>query len=147
MRKNRKWRGGNMPKMLGTYHTYNFKDKDPLIDYIRTVIFEYGKSIKAISDESGVGATTIANWLYGDTKRPQAAPLNAVLRACHYKLHITKMDAPELVYPTAFQPKPVKPRAFKPTAYKPTSIKPGDDKPVPKWKTYKNERRAKRKAK
>lgn len=113
-----------MPKMFGTYHTYNFTEKDPLIDYIRTVINEYGKSIKQIADESGVGASTISNWIYGDTKRPQAAPLNAVLRACHYKLHIAKLDAPEFIYPTAYQPKPVKPKAYKPTAYKPTSLKP-----------------------
>lgn len=109
-----------MPKMLGTYHSYNFIDKDPIIDYIRTVINEYGKTLKALSEESGVSATTISNWLYGDTKRPQAAPLNAVLRACNYKLNITKLDVPELIYPTAYQPKPDKP----PKPYKPTSIKP-----------------------
>jgi transcriptional regulator with XRE-family HTH domain len=94
---------------MAIYKSYQFVDKDPIIDYLRTVIADYDKSLKQLSLDSGVNQQTIMKWLYGETKRPQAASLNAVLRSCFYKLSITKLDAPDIIYPTAYQPQANKP--------------------------------------
>jgi transcriptional regulator with XRE-family HTH domain len=91
------------------YNNYLFTDKDPIIDYVRTAIRDYGKSIKELSIESGVNQYTIAKWLYGDTKRPQAASLNAVLRSCFYKLSVVKLSAPEVIHPTTYKPTSIDP--------------------------------------
>ena len=87
-----------------TYKSYNFTDKDPIIDYIRTIINDSKMSLKRISDESGVSDNTIRMWLYGETKRPQAASINAVLMAIGYKLNISGVNTPMLIIPTPFQP-------------------------------------------
>ena len=92
-----------------TYKSYNFVDKDPIIDYIRTVFQESHKSIKAVADDSGVTATTISNMLYGKTRRPQAATMNAILRALNYKLNISSLEAPMIIIPTAIEPVAVEP--------------------------------------
>ena len=87
-----------------TYKSYSFIDKDPIIDYIRTIVNDSKMSLKRISDESGVSDNTIRMWLYGETKRPQAASINAVLMAIGYKLNISVINTPMLIIPTPFQP-------------------------------------------
>ena len=69
-----------------TYKSYSFVDKDPIIDEIRTIVGASGASYKWIEDESGVTQTTLYAWFGGKTKKPQAATINAVLRALGYKL-------------------------------------------------------------
>lgn len=86
-----------------TYKSYNFIDKDPMIDIIRTVIFESKWSITFISNESGVSKNTINNWLYGETKRPTAAAMNAVLRVLGYKLDVVQYYQLSIVKPTPFK--------------------------------------------
>jgi transcriptional regulator with XRE-family HTH domain len=83
-----------------TYKSYNFVDKDPMIDQVRTVIMDTHLTYKAIADLSGVHEGTIRNWLDGAVRRPQAATFNAVLRACGYKLSIIPIAAAEEVAPT-----------------------------------------------
>lgn len=72
-----------------TYKSYSFTDKDPIIDQIRTIYSDSDLTYKQLSFTSGVSTTTIHNWFDGSTKRPQAASINAVLRAMGYKLSIT----------------------------------------------------------
>ena len=69
-----------------TYKSYNFVDKDPIIDEIRTVFEASGATYRWVQENSGVNKNTLANWFGGSTKRPQAASINAVLRALGYKL-------------------------------------------------------------
>jgi transcriptional regulator with XRE-family HTH domain len=83
-----------------TYKSYNFTDKDPMIDQVRTIIQDSHMTYKAISEASSVTTTTISNWLDGKTKKPQAATFNAVLRACGYKLSIRPIAEAELIGPT-----------------------------------------------
>lgn len=83
-----------------TYKSYNFVDKDPMIDQVRTIITDSTMTYKAIAEASGVTENTIRNWLDGATKRPQAATFNAVLRVCGYKLTIRQMAEAEMVAPT-----------------------------------------------
>jgi hypothetical protein len=73
-----------------TYKSYNFVDKDPMIDEIRTIVEKSGASYKWVNGESGVSTQTITKWFDGSTKRPQAATMNAVLRSLGYKLGVVE---------------------------------------------------------
>ena len=84
--------------------SYSFHEKDPLIDYVRTAIQDSGKSLKQISDESHVGIATIYKWIYGQTKKPQAGTLQAVLLVCGYELVIAKSGTKSVIAPTKFTP-------------------------------------------
>lgn len=87
--------------MVGhTYKSYVFVDKDPLIDYIRTIINESGETLTKISNDSGVNVHTISKWLYGETKQPRAASVNAVLRVLGYKLEVTIVSYQSTIKPT-----------------------------------------------
>jgi len=82
-----------------TYKSYSFHDKDPIIDQIRTIYHESGTNYKWIRDNSGVSTTTLSKWFSGDTKRPQAATINAVLRALGYELGIVEFGQKVLMLP------------------------------------------------
>lgn len=68
-------------RTLKVYKSYNFIDKDPIIDYTRTKVFANGGPSK-VARESGVTYTTLRGWFKGQTKRPQFATVAAVLIAC-----------------------------------------------------------------
>ena len=63
------------------YRTYNFIDKDPVIDYARTRVFANGGPSK-VSIASNVSSTTLYGWFKGRTRRPQFSTIAAVLLAC-----------------------------------------------------------------
>lgn len=73
-----------MPKKstLKLYRSYNFIDKDPVIDLVRTVVDDSKMSYTRLNVESGVSVGTIRNWFFGQTKRPQFATIAAIVRAC-----------------------------------------------------------------
>ena len=75
-----------------TYKSYNFVDKDPMIDEIRTIVEQSGATYKWVHEESGVSATTISKWFDGSTRRPQAATMNAVLRSLGFKLGVVEFQ-------------------------------------------------------
>jgi hypothetical protein len=77
-----------------TYKSYNFVDKDPIIDEVRTVFQESGVNYAWLQEQSGVTIATLHNWFDGETKRPQAATINAVLRALGYKLGVVPHSVP-----------------------------------------------------
>jgi len=72
------------------YKTYSFVDKDPIIDKVRTAVKDAGMTRGEISRTSGVSTSCMRNWFEGDTKRPQFASVNAVLRAMDFELQIRK---------------------------------------------------------
>jgi DNA-binding phage protein len=76
-----------------TYKSYSFVDKDPIIDEVRTVFRAAGVTKQWVADESGVTAQTLHNWFEGATRRPQAATVNAVLRALGKRLGIVDLEA------------------------------------------------------
>jgi len=73
-----------------TYKSYNFIDKDPMIDEIRSIVERSGASYKWVNSESGVSTQTLTKWFDGSTRRPQAATMNAVLRSLGYKLGVVE---------------------------------------------------------
>lgn len=62
------------------YATYAFRDKDPVIDYLRTAKAKAGVSTSKVAKDSGVSPATLANWFGGTTRRPQFATVVAAAR-------------------------------------------------------------------
>lgn len=75
---------------LKLYSSYNFVDKDPVIDKMRTMVKREGLRYGEISALSGVSASTMTNWFDGKTRRPQYATVMAVIRALGYRQVFTK---------------------------------------------------------
>jgi len=77
---------------LHIYRTYNFVDKDPAIDKIRTIVKDEGlmKRLSIVHELSGVATTTLQNWFDGETKSPQNRTLAAVASALGYELQYQK---------------------------------------------------------
>lgn len=67
---------------LKLYKSYNFVDKDPVIDLVRTTVEDSKLSYQKIHEDSGVSVTTLRNWFYKKTRRPQFCTVAAVVRAC-----------------------------------------------------------------
>jgi len=72
-------------KGLSLYKSYSFRDKDPVIDEVRTLIQAEEFSYKDIHEASGVSVSTLYNWFEGTTKKPQYATVMAVVYALGYK--------------------------------------------------------------
>lgn len=89
-----------------TYKSYNFVDKDPIIDEIRTIYEDSGANYHWIHENSNVSTTTLNNWFSGKTKTPRAATVNAVLRCLGYKLGVVEMGQRVIINPPLDQPKP-----------------------------------------
>lgn len=75
------------------YKSYMFKDKDPAIDELRTVIQRaHGgvnklnhKALASIEKDGGPTVSCMRAWFFGDTKRPTNATLEAAGRALGYR--------------------------------------------------------------
>lgn len=78
--------------ILKPYKTYMFRNKDPIIDKVRTAVEDSGTSHRKISQDSGVSTSAMNGWFYGATRRPQFATVNAVLRSIGYDLKITRRN-------------------------------------------------------
>jgi hypothetical protein len=86
-----------MPKIKGNgggmkmYKAYTFRDKDPAIDELRTMVEDhFGKrvnhtSLRKIAEEGGPTASCMVGWFFGTTKRPQSATLEAAGRAMGFQ--------------------------------------------------------------
>jgi hypothetical protein len=70
------------------YKSYNFIDKDPVIDTLRNMIDGSKKSYGKIHAESDVSITTLRGWFHGKTKRPQFATVAAVVRSLGYEVKV-----------------------------------------------------------
>jgi hypothetical protein len=75
-----------------TYKSYNFIDKDPMIDEIRTIVENSGATYRWVHENSNVATATLSAWFDGKTRRPQAATMNAVLRSLGFKLGVVEYE-------------------------------------------------------
>lgn len=73
------------------YKSYNFTDKDPVIDVLRTAVADVGLSYEEIEELSDVKASTLKGWFHGKTKRPQHATIMAVTRAIGYDWRLVRV--------------------------------------------------------
>jgi hypothetical protein len=72
-------------RTLRVYDTYNFIDKDPVIDEMRTRWQDSGHTQKWVASVSGLAPATISNWFGGRTRRPQVAACSAFMGALGYE--------------------------------------------------------------
>lgn len=79
------------------YRSYMFRDKDPVIDVVRTAVQDSGASYTDVSLRSGVSAGTLTNWFHGATQRPQFASVQAVLRSLGKTLVVQDMETSNVV--------------------------------------------------
>lgn len=79
------------------YKSYLFKEKDPVIDAMRTAVEDSKESYSEISDASGVSASTMYNWFHGNVRRPQFATTTAVVLALGKKGIMFKGGKPTLI--------------------------------------------------
>jgi len=78
---------------LKLYKAYNFRNKDPVIDELRTIIQDtYGtgnkataKAMSVVVAAGGPSETAMRGWFYGKTRRPQSASIEACGRALGMK--------------------------------------------------------------
>jgi DNA-binding phage protein len=76
--------------VLKLYTSYNFTDKDPVIDKMRNMVKREGLKYGQLSKMSGVSSTTMHNWFEGKTKRPQYATVMAVVMSMGYRVNYVK---------------------------------------------------------
>ena len=73
-----------------TYGSYRFRNKDLVIDELRTLIEENdgarvtGKRLAKIERDGGPSASAMRGWFFGKTRRPQSASIEAAGRAIGY---------------------------------------------------------------
>ena len=79
-----------MEELFVCNKSYMFKNKDPVLDIIRTAVQDSGSSYQEIRDKSGVSTATLGHWFKGKTRRPQFATVNAVARALGQEFRLTK---------------------------------------------------------
>jgi hypothetical protein len=77
-------------RTLITYRSYNFIDKDPVIDRVKTILNDEGVTHADIHRMSGVNPGTLTNWFKGPTKRPQYASIAAVVRSVGYDFQLVR---------------------------------------------------------
>jgi transcriptional regulator with XRE-family HTH domain len=71
---------------LKLYKSYNFTDKDPIIDKMSVIC--KGTAYRDIEARSGVSTSTLYNWFHGKTQRPQFATVAAVARCLGYDVRL-----------------------------------------------------------
>lgn len=79
-------RKGKLHRTVSVYGSYTFKDKDPVIDEMRTLVADtHGdvswRTLKQIEDDGGPSTSCMANWFFKETKRPTNAAVEAAGRA------------------------------------------------------------------
>lgn len=82
---------GHNRGVLRLYRSYNYVDKDPAIDKLRTVVKDEKCSEKNLAILSGVSSTTIDNWFNGKTRRPQHTTLAAAAAALGYDWNLSQI--------------------------------------------------------
>jgi len=67
------------------YNTYSFREKDPIIDVLRTMKQSTEMKDSELANLSNVSVSTIRNWFGGRTRRPQFATVAAAAVAMGYE--------------------------------------------------------------
>jgi hypothetical protein len=86
-----------MSRKPALYKAYLFKDKDPVIDELRTLVqTTYGKlnasALQKIKDAGGPSIGAMNGWFFGGIKRPQNPTIEAAGRAMGYRRKWVKTD-------------------------------------------------------
>lgn len=80
-----------LPSFTRGYRSYNFRDKDPIIDLVEKIFVDEGVKLSQVERDGGPKAATMKNWFAGKTHKPQFASVNAALRTIGYELVPSKI--------------------------------------------------------
>jgi hypothetical protein len=85
-------------KIHREYRTYRYRDKNPVIDKIRTIVQDEGlfKRLGVVHELSGVATSTLDNWFHGETRNPQHHTVAAVVTAMGYEETFQRVKTIEL---------------------------------------------------
>jgi hypothetical protein len=83
------WRADMARGALNLAKSYNFVEKKPVIDEMRTLIDH--ASYRAVSKETNVSTTTLRNWFSGKTISPRTITVNKVLARYGKRLGIVDL--------------------------------------------------------
>jgi hypothetical protein len=79
------------------YKSYVFKDKDPVIDQLRTLAEDFfrekvtPKNLRTIETGGGPKVGTMKQWFFGRTKRPTNATIEAAGRSIGFERKWSKL--------------------------------------------------------
>lgn len=82
---------------LRLYKSYVFRNKDPVIDELRTIIQDHfnghlnNDALRHIQEAGGPTVGAMRGWFFGKTQRPQSPTIEAAGRAIGYRRTWTKM--------------------------------------------------------
>jgi len=68
--------------------TYNFIDKDPVLDAAKTIMQRSGKSFKEIHEAGGATPGTMNRWWNGNARTCRFDSLMATIRACEGDIYM-----------------------------------------------------------
>jgi hypothetical protein len=81
---------------ITAYRCYNYTNKNPVIDKVRTVLQDEGMYAKKqrhiLHQLSGVNVSTFEGWFEGDTKNPRHETIMATLAALGYEEKFVKSE-------------------------------------------------------
>jgi hypothetical protein len=81
-------KNGKMPPI---YQSYVFKDKDPVIGELRSLLEDrfkrvlVGKDLRHVSSHGGPSVGAMRSWFWGKTRRPTNATIEAAGRSVGYE--------------------------------------------------------------
>jgi transcriptional regulator with XRE-family HTH domain len=67
--------------MSRTIGSYQWIDKDPILDFFKSARETSGMSFEEIAEHSGVSKQTLRNWDFGSTRKPQRLTMRAAMEA------------------------------------------------------------------
>jgi hypothetical protein len=83
-----------MARFVMKYRTYNFVNKNPVIDKVRTILQDEGlynkKKRRMLHQLTGVSTSTYDGWFEGDVKNPQHITIAATVTALGYEEQFVK---------------------------------------------------------
>ncbi|HEX3412845.1 MAG TPA: hypothetical protein VHT00_14090 [Stellaceae bacterium] len=85
-----------MARFIMTYRTYNWRQKNPVIDRVRTILQDEGlytkKKRATLHALTGVAVATYDGWFEGETKDPKHTTIMATLSALGYEEQFVKTN-------------------------------------------------------
>jgi hypothetical protein len=70
------------------YNSYMFRDKDPIIDVIRTLMKDEGLTVFELSKMSGLSVKCLHGWFDGKIRFPHHNTAKAAIRAMGYEYEV-----------------------------------------------------------
>jgi lambda repressor-like predicted transcriptional regulator len=81
-------------KLLARSKNYKYrfreKEKDPIIGIMWELAVEDGRSLTKLANESGLSTSSLHNWFFGNTMRPQRASISMLFKCLGYSMAVVR---------------------------------------------------------